>query len=54
MINHHRIISSNTEYFRSDGVHLSDAGLDIFLDDIKGGLLSELGQLGGNMGHRQV
>ena len=51
VINHRRIQLSNREYFCGDGVHLSDAGLDIFLDDIRGGLLVELGRLGGYMGH---
>ena len=39
VINHCRIQISNVDYFREDGVHLSEAGLDIFLDDIRGCLL---------------
>lgn len=51
VVNHHRIKISNLEYFRVYGVHLSEAGLDVFLDDIRGGLLLELGLSGGYMGH---
>ncbi|XP_078236604.1 uncharacterized protein LOC144584403 [Pogona vitticeps] len=51
VIGHHRILTSKLEYFREDGVHLSEAGLDIFLDDLRGGLLEEFGFLGGLMGH---
>ena len=53
VIDHHRIQVSSLEHFRKDGVHLSDAGLDIFLEDIRGGLLVELGVPSGYMGHRQ-
>ncbi|XP_078241896.1 uncharacterized protein LOC144586845 [Pogona vitticeps] len=51
VIGHRRILTSKLEYFRKDGVHLSEAGLDIFLDDLRGGLLEEFGFLGGLMGH---
>ena len=51
VIDHPRIQVSNADHYRKDGVHLSDAGLDIFLDDIRGGLLAELGVPGGYMGH---
>uniref|UniRef100_A0ABM5GIN4 Uncharacterized protein isoform X2 n=1 Tax=Pogona vitticeps TaxID=103695 RepID=A0ABM5GIN4_9SAUR len=51
VIHHHRLQISNSEYFRDDGVHLSEAGLDIFLEDLRGGLLAELGVPGGYMGH---
>ena len=34
VINHRRFQISNLEYFHKDGVHLSDAGLGIFLEDI--------------------
>ncbi|XP_072849321.2 uncharacterized protein LOC140705452 [Pogona vitticeps] len=51
VINHHRIQISKLEYFREDGVHLSEAGLDVFLDDLRGGLLVELEMLGVHMGH---
>ena len=51
VINHRRIQISKVDYFREDGVHLSEAGLDIFLDDIRGGLLLELGFSDGYMGH---
>ena len=51
VVSHHRIHISNVEYFHEDGVHLSEAGLDIFLDDVRGGLLLELGLSGGHMGH---
>ena len=47
VIYHHRIHVSNPESFRSDGVHLSEAGLELFLEDVKGGLLCELQGLGG-------
>ena len=49
VIYHPRIHVSKSELFRSDGVHLSPAGLEIFLEDIKGGLLCELrGLCGGH------
>ncbi|XP_072854614.2 uncharacterized protein LOC140706831 [Pogona vitticeps] len=51
VIGHRRILTSNLGYFREDGVHLSEAGLDILLDDLRGGLLEEFGLLGGLMGH---
>ena len=35
------------EFFKKHGVHLSDLGLDVFLEDVKGGLLVELEQCGG-------
>ena len=37
VIGHHRIQTSNLEYFRKDGVHLSDAGLDIFFGGFERG-----------------
>ena len=42
MIDHQEICADRPEFFLSDGVHLSDRGLDVFLKDIKGGLLLEL------------
>ena len=51
VISHYRRRASDREYFREDGVHLSDSGLDIFLEDLRGGLLVQLGLLGGYMGH---
>uniref|UniRef100_A0ABM5GQZ0 SGNH hydrolase-type esterase domain-containing protein n=1 Tax=Pogona vitticeps TaxID=103695 RepID=A0ABM5GQZ0_9SAUR len=51
VIGHHSIRPANLECFRNDGVHLSVTGLDKFLDDLRGGLLVELGVLGGHMGH---
>ena len=50
VVGHHRISAGDKGLFRENGVHLSKAGLDIFLEDIKGGLLFELGELGG--GHK--
>ena len=38
------------EFFQKDGVHLSDAGLEVFLKDIKGGLLLEHDKLDGGHG----
>ena len=42
---------SHPELYREDGVHLSDQGLDIFLEDLQGGLRAEMFQLVGGMGH---
>uniref|UniRef100_A0ABM5FLU4 1-alkyl-2-acetylglycerophosphocholine esterase n=1 Tax=Pogona vitticeps TaxID=103695 RepID=A0ABM5FLU4_9SAUR len=42
VIGHHRIRFDRPELFRRDGIHLSDLGLDVFLEDIKGGLRAEL------------
>ncbi|XP_020644458.3 uncharacterized protein LOC110076555 [Pogona vitticeps] len=50
VIGHQRIQMNKSEFFRKDGVHLSDLGLDVFLEDIKGGLLVELKQLGDSHG----
>ena len=47
VIGHHRIQVEKPELFRSDGVHLSDAGMDVFLEEIKAGLLVELERLSG-------
>ena len=38
------------EFFWNDGLRLSDLGLDVFLEDIKGGLLFELDRLDGGHG----
>ena len=50
LIGHPRIQVGKPDLFRSDGVRLSDMGLDMFLEDIKEGLLSELVRLCGGHG----
>ena len=54
MIGHRRIQAKKPELFQSDGVHLSDAGLDVFLEDMGGVCLpSSQGSVVG-MGHSQA
>ncbi|KAJ7319852.1 hypothetical protein JRQ81_019363, partial [Phrynocephalus forsythii] len=44
---HPEITARRPELFRPDGVHLSDIGLELFLDDFREGLLAKLlGRLG--------
>ena len=50
VIGHPEIQANRPELFRHNGVHLSDMGLEMFLTNIKGGLLLELQELGG--GHK--
>ena len=50
MIGHQRIHLDWPEFFRKDGVHLSNSGLDVFLEEIKGGLHVELKWLDGGHG----
>ena len=48
VIGHQRICMDRSELFWNDGVHLSDLGLDVFLEDIGGGcLLSLIGSMVG-------
>ena len=42
VIGYQEIHADRPELFRQDGVHLSDRGLEIFLADIKGGLLLDM------------
>uniref|UniRef100_A0ABM5FH18 SGNH hydrolase-type esterase domain-containing protein n=1 Tax=Pogona vitticeps TaxID=103695 RepID=A0ABM5FH18_9SAUR len=50
VIGHHNIQAGGLQMFRSDGVHLSDEGLEVFLEDVRGGLLAELTGLCGGHG----
>ena len=50
VVGHQRIHLDRPELFQSDGVHLFNGGLDVFLEDIKGGLHSELDRLDGRHG----
>ena len=50
IIGHQRIRLDRPEFFRPEGVQLSNAGLDVFLENISGGLLLELDKLDGRHG----
>ena len=50
VMGHQRICMDRPELFRSGGVPPSEQGLDVFLGDIKGGLLLELDKLDGGHG----
>ena len=41
-LDHQRIHMDSPEFFQDDGVYLSDLGLDVFLEDIKGACLLSL------------
>ena len=47
VIGHQEICADRPALFHQDGVHRSDRGLEIFLTEIKGGLLLELKRLDG-------
>ena len=50
MIGHQQIHLDRPEFFWSNGVHLSNGGLDVFLEDIKEALHAELDRLDGSHG----
>ena len=50
VIGHQRTQLDRPEFFWTDGVHISDDGLDVFLEDIKGNLLLEFDNLDGGHG----
>lgn len=48
VVGHPGICLNKPELFRSDGVHLSDLGLQLFLEDLQRGLQVEVGLVGGH------
>ncbi|CAJ0934229.1 unnamed protein product [Ranitomeya imitator] len=48
VVRHHRLEGDNSGFLLPDGVHLNDAGLDIFLDGLREGVVQEFHSLGGS------
>ncbi|CAJ0962147.1 unnamed protein product [Ranitomeya imitator] len=48
VVRHHRLEGDNSGFLLPDGVHLNDAGLDIFLDGLREGVVQALHSLGGS------
>ncbi|CAJ0929021.1 unnamed protein product [Ranitomeya imitator] len=46
VVRHHRLEGDNSGFLLPDGVHLNDAGLDIFLDGLREGVVQALHSLG--------
>ena len=51
VIGHLEICLDRLWLYRGDGVHLSDAGLEVFLTDLYMGLQAEIFSLMGGVGH---
>ncbi|CAJ0958425.1 unnamed protein product [Ranitomeya imitator] len=48
VVRHHRLEGDNSGFLLPDGVHLTNAGLDIFLDGLREGVVQALHSLGGS------
>ncbi|XP_077113503.1 uncharacterized protein LOC143809782 isoform X2 [Ranitomeya variabilis] len=48
VVRHHRLEGDNSGFLLPDGVHLNEAGLDIFLNGIREGVLQAMHSLGGS------
>ncbi|CAJ0959820.1 unnamed protein product [Ranitomeya imitator] len=48
VVRHHRLEGDNSGFLLPDGVHLNDAGLDIFLDGLREGVVQAHHSLGGS------
>ncbi|XP_077148455.1 uncharacterized protein LOC143809219 [Ranitomeya variabilis] len=48
VVRHHRLEGDNSGFLLPDGVHLNEAGLDIFLNGIREGVVQAMHSLGGS------